>query len=110
MMKRSDCGSRASTVAPARYGAAMPDEPWILTPVAWELVYGVQPDRPIGRVRLHHDLYRAWCGDEDLGMFATGDDAAVAIWRRFCDQSAVRHEEAAITHGAYERHVSTVIA
>lgn len=79
--------------------------PWVITPTAWELVYPVQPDRPIGTIRAHHGEFRAHCGDEDLGFYPTGDDAAWAVWRRFCDQSAAKHEEAAVTHGACERHV-----
>ena len=74
-----------------------------LNPVEWEMVYPVHVD-PIGRVRLEDGRYAATLGEEALGAFDTGDEAAEAIWERFVESSYVRHDEASRLHGGRERH------
>lgn len=74
-----------------------------VVPVAWDLVYPVHPDDPIGRIRRRTDGFHARLGGEDLGVYPTGDAAAEAIWARFLEQAAVQHETVARMHGSRER-------
>lgn len=82
----------------------MGERPYELTTTSWDLIYPVQPSTPIGRIRRHHDEFRAWAGDEDLGFFPSGDAAAEAIWDRFLEASRTRHAHASVTHGGAGRH------
>ncbi|GAA2754090.1 hypothetical protein GCM10009869_31480 [Amnibacterium kyonggiense] len=42
-------------------------------------------------------------GRELVGYFDSGDAAAEAAWRRYCDAAASQHELASRTHGGAER-------
>jgi hypothetical protein len=54
-------------------------------------------------------VYRAvtWAptsaGRELIGYFRSGDDAAVAVWRRYIAEQSTRHDRASRTHGGRER-------
>lgn len=75
-------------------------------PVEWDVTYPVNPNDPIGRIRLERDEHRAWLGDEDLGRYLTPDAAAEAVWERFLEANRVRHAAASVTHGGRDRHQS----
>jgi len=79
--------------------------PYRIEAIEWGMVYPVQPSTPIGRIRRRAGRYEAKLAGEYLGAFPTADAAAEAVWGRFLEQSRVQHEEASLTHGAYERHV-----
>lgn len=74
-----------------------------IEPVAWDVIYPVQ-STPIGGIQLEAGEYVAALGDEELGRYATGDDAATAVWDRFREQAHARHAEASVMHGGRERH------
>lgn len=38
-----------------------------------------------------------------IGYYPSSDEAAVAIWRKHCDDNRSRHEQASRTHGSRER-------
>lgn len=42
-------------------------------------------------------------GRELIGYFRSGDDAAVAVWRRYVAEQSARHDAASRTHGGRER-------
>lgn len=64
--------------------------------IEWEVRYPVHVE-PIGQIRRRGGAFQA-------KLFPTGDAAVEAIWQRFLDESAVRHEHAAVTHGGSDRH------
>lgn len=43
-------------------------------------------------------------GRELIGYFGSGDAAAEAVWRRYVEQDAVRHDDASRTHGGRGRY------
>jgi hypothetical protein len=70
----------------------------------------VEPIAIIRRLRFEgRHVYRAvsWApssgGRELIGYFRTGDDAAVAVWRRYVAEHSARHDAASRTHGGRER-------
>jgi hypothetical protein len=80
----------------------------LATAVEWLLSVPGQPE-PIAVIkRLKFEgrvVYRAvtWAptsgGRELIGYYPSGDDAAVAVWRRYVAQHRTRHEAASRTHG-----------
>jgi len=84
----------------------------LATGTEWTMAVPGQPE-PIAVIRrLRFEgrvVFRAvtWAptsgGRELIGYYRTGDAAAVAVWRRYVDQQADRHERAASTHGGRER-------
>jgi hypothetical protein len=75
-------------------------------PVEWTVIYPVNPNDPIGHVRLESGQYRACLGEEDLGPHSSGDAAVEAIWERFLEANRVRHAAASVTHGGHMRHTA----
>jgi hypothetical protein len=84
----------------------------LASPVEWTLVVPGQaePLAVIRRLRFEgRPVYRAvtWAptsaGRELIGYFRSGDDAAVAVWRRYVAEQTDRHERASRTHGGRER-------
>lgn len=76
-----------------------------VVPVEWTVVYPAHVE-PIGKIRRVRSGFRAKLEAEDLGIFDTGDEAAEALWARFLEQNAARHEHASVTHGGHDRHRS----
>jgi len=69
-----------------------------------------EPIAIIRRLRFEgRPVYRAvtWApssgGRELIGYFRSGDDAAVAVWRRYVAEQSARHDRASRTHGGWER-------
>lgn len=84
----------------------------LAAPVEWTITVPGQPEplAVIRRLRVRgRAIYRAvtWAptsaGRELIGYFGTGDDAAVAVWRRYVTEQSNRHERASHTHGGRER-------
>lgn len=84
----------------------------LAAPVEWTVTVPGQaePLAVIRRLKLEgRPVYRAvtWAptsgGRELIGYYRSGDDAAVAVWRRYCDAQTERHERASRTHGGRER-------
>lgn len=83
----------------------------LVAPVEWTVT---APGRPeplaiIRRLRIEgRPVYRAvtWAptsgGRELIGYYRTGDDAAVAVWRRHTAEQAAQHDRASHTHGGRE--------
>lgn len=76
---------------------------YVVTPSEWVVEYAVQSE-PLGKIRRVRSGYRAKFGDEDLGIFDSGDAAVEAIWERFLEANRVRHAAASVTHGGRDRH------
>lgn len=84
----------------------------LASPVEWTLVVPgqVEPLAVIRRLRFEgRHVYRAvtWAptsgGRQLIGYYRSGDDAAVAVWRRYIAEQSDRHERASRTHGGRER-------
>jgi hypothetical protein len=84
----------------------------LAAPVEWTFTVPGQaePLAVIRRLRFEgRAVYRAvtWAptsgGRELIGYYRTGDDAAVAVWRRYVTAQTARHEQASRTHGGRER-------
>lgn len=86
--------------------------PFIVTTVEWTVSVPGHPE-PAAIIRrlklqgLEHFRVVTWAptsaGRELVGYFPTGDAAAEAAWRRYCDDAATQHERAAVMHGGQER-------
>lgn len=71
-------------------------------PVRWALVY-MPTSAPIGWISRRPDGFHAKTANVDLGVHATAQDAAAAVWQAFLAAGRARHEAAAKTHGAERR-------
>ena len=85
----------------------------LASPVEWLLKVPGQPEplAVVRRVRIRgRHAFRAvtWAptsaGRELIGYFRDGDEAAVAVWRRYVALHEARHDEASRTHGGSGRH------
>lgn len=81
-------------------------------PTEWLIQVPGQPE-PYAVIRIlkidGRPVYRAvtWArtsgGRQLIGYYRTGDDAAVACWRKYVDDNATRHEQASRVHGGLHR-------